>query len=179
MKRTFFTLALVCTIVGILFFAYQNSILVVQWPWHKRVHASNEHHATKKAITLHYWHNFTWHTEKNQLLMASDQAQALFYLINTWLTLLDEEHSAIKKVELQTAIVSPTGHELFLSFDRSPFSAQQSTYAKWMWVEGLLKTIKNNDSAIQQVRLLVQHKPMHDMHIDFSNSWPIIGFDHQ
>ena len=180
------TLAIICFTSGILLFAYHHGLIVIRWPGKQRTPTTAYHHATKKSITLQYWHHGSWHTEKNQLIMVDDTAQALAYLISSWLTLLDEEivrtsapQISTKKVELQTALISPTGHELFLSFDRTPFSPQQSIYEKWMWIEGLLKTIKAYDATISHVHLLVRHKPLQDIHLDFSNPWPITGFIRQ
>lgn len=170
------TIIIACFSIGLLVYAYHHSLLIIRWPWHQPLESSSYHHATKKTIALHYWHHGSWHTEKNQLIITDNAAKALTYLINTWLTLLDEEKIMRKKIELQTALVSPTGHELFLSFDRTPFGPQQSTYEKWMWVEGLLKTIKAHTTSIDRVSILVRHKPLQDMHLDFSNAWPITGF---
>ncbi|MFI5333117.1 MAG: hypothetical protein ACHQVS_03375 [Candidatus Babeliales bacterium] len=171
------TLIILCFIIGIVLYAYHHALFIIRWPWHHAPQNIARHHATKKSISLHYWHHRSWHTEKTTLIMSDDPAQALAYLVNTWLTLLDEEqHITAKKVELQTALLSPNGHELFLSFDRVPFNSQQSTYESWMWVEGLLKTIKTYNSSIDRVHLLVRHKPLQDRHLDFLNAWPIHGF---
>jgi hypothetical protein len=97
------------------------------------------------------------------------------YLINAWLTLLDEENVMSKKVTLQSALMSAHGH-LYVSFDRNPFDENSPTYDTWMWIEGLLKTIRENEPSIQSVHFLVHHHPMEDNHLDFSNPWPITGF---
>ncbi|HZW61067.1 MAG TPA: hypothetical protein VFF04_02480, partial [Candidatus Babeliales bacterium] len=96
--------------------------------------------------------------------------------INSWLSLLDEEHIMDSKVMLQTAILSQSGQEAFLSFDRNPLPAECATFETWMWVEGLLKTIRENDIQLQSIRFLVHHEPLIDEHLDFSNSWPAQGF---
>ena len=170
--------ALCCFSIGILLLAYHHTILIIRWPWHQYTQPITQHHATKKQIVLHYCHHYAWHTEKNVLIMSDDRAQAFTYLINTWLTLLNEEKIMNKKIELQTAVLSPTKHELFISFDRTPFTSEQTIHEKWMWIEGLLKTIKGYDTTIGYVHLLVRHKSLHDKHLDFSNAWPINGFTH-
>jgi hypothetical protein len=63
-----------------------------------------------------------------------------------------------------------------LSFDRSPFPTEWTTYEQWMWIESLLKTVRDNDIRIQRIRFLVHHQELIDYHLDFSNPWPIIGF---
>ena len=45
-----------------------------------------------------------------------------------------------------------------------------------MRIEGILKTIRENNNAIQTVRFLVHHQPLRDTQLDFSFSWPVQGF---
>ena len=45
-----------------------------------------------------------------------------------------------------------------------------------MWIEELLKTIKESGIPVQTIRLLVYSKPLQDNHLDFSHSWPISGY---
>lgn len=172
------TLLVFSFILGILLFAYQHAIIIIQWPGKQHTHAPTYQSATKKTMYLHYWHNDTWHKEKNKLIVTDDGAQTLTYIINAWLTLLYEEKIMPKKIALQTVLVSPTGHELFVSFDHTPFTTQQPIYEKWLWIEALFKTIKECAPSIDHVHMLVRHKPLHDVHLDLSRAWPISGFEH-
>jgi hypothetical protein len=81
-----------------------------------------------------------------------------------------------KKVSLQSVVPSPSGVEAYISFDRNPFTKNQSTYEKFMWIEGLLKTVRENGIQLQSIYFLVHHQPLTDFHLDFSNAWPISGF---
>ena len=123
-----------------------------------------------------YWHNGAWQTEHQELIWGSNTEKNCLYLINTWLTLLDEEGIMEKRVTLQTALLSPSGQEIYLSFDRSPFQPEDSTFAKWMWIEGLLKTLRENEVKLTNVQILVHHQPINDQHLDFTNPWPLQGF---
>ena len=78
---------------------------------------------------------------------------------------------------LQSAAITFDNQELIISFDRPPWNKENSTYEKWMTVEGFLKTIKNIDPSIKKVRFLMNQQPLQDPHLDFTNAWSIGGFE--
>jgi len=125
---------------------------------------------------LQYWHKKKWNKEKIDLLWTNDKAKNIQYLINSWLALLDQEDVMPKKVSLQAVLLSSCANIAYLSFDRNPFSENSTTYEKLMLIEGLLKTVRENDVKLQSVHFLVHHQIMGDYHLDFSNPWPIHGF---
>ena len=90
--------------------------------------------------------------------------------------MLVEENSGVKLSHIEAISLSGSGSDLYISFDRSPLSKGSSTYEKLLWVEGLLKTVRANDSRIQSVHFLVHHQPLVDATLDFSYAWPIGGF---
>jgi len=130
----------------------------------------------KKSVKLMFWHRDHWQHEKIEIIWSTNQSVTVKHIIDAWLTLMDEERIMEKKVSLQTACASPSEQELFLSFDRNPFSKEASTYDKWMWVEGILKTLRENGIKYHNVRFLVHHQNLNDYHLDFSNPWPMSGF---
>jgi hypothetical protein len=67
-------------------------------------------------------------------------------------------------------------HIAYVSFEQTPFSPEQSTKSRWLFVESLLRTIKDNLPQITSVMLLVHDKPLLDRCLDFSKPWPIQGF---
>lgn len=145
-------------------------------------HSGNHDHAIsyptklQKKVTFYYWHNHTWHHETSSLVWTSANAQNIQYLINSWLSLLHDEKIITKKVALQTALLNTPGTELYLSFDRSLFSKESSTHDRWMIIEGLLKTLRENTITPNSVRFLIDHQQMTDSMLDFSNPWPLFGF---
>ena len=165
-------------ILGALLFALYNGWIIVRYPsYHSEVAEQLSKKAVvKKDVKLIFWHNNKWHTENTHLIWQYDKARTLDYLINTWLTLLDEDSIMDKKVSLQAALLASSDQEPYLSFDRPPFTKAASTFEKWMWIEGLLKTIRENGIALQRVHFLVHHQPMRDSHLDFSHPWPVTGF---
>lgn len=176
----YFTACCICACLsGLGYFAYNQQWFIIQLP---RANNSFEDETkkifiSKKVVKRIFWHNDRWHTEETELLWSDTKvAENLMRLITSWLTLLDEEKVMEKKVSLQSVVLSPSGLDAYCSFDRNPFNKNNATYEKLMWIEGLLKTIRENGIKIQQVLFLVHHQPLHDFHLDFSNPWPMSGF---
>jgi len=168
-------------ILGIFLCAVYNNWIIFSYPSYKR-NTKNllaQNHVQKKPVALHYWHREKWHSEQTPLIWSNNTTQNVSYLINTWLTLLDEEDIMDKKVSLQAVLLDSSKQEAFLSFDRNPLAENSSTFEKWQWIESLLKTMRTNGVSLQRVRFLVHHQEMIDDHLDFSNPWPLSGFSNQ
>jgi len=165
-------------LLGMLFFAVYNEWIIFSYPSYKKEVGQqiDSMKMDKKDVWLLYWDKKKWKKEKINLLWTDDPAKNIQYLVSSWLTLLDQEHVMRKKVSLQTVLISSSGVQAYLSFDRVPFSSEASTYEKLMWIEGILKTIRENDIELQKVMFLVHHQVLQDYHLDFSNPWPIYGF---
>ncbi len=161
--------------VGLLFLALQNNLIIVRSPFQKET-TWDLSGVEKKKIKLFYWHHDKWNHESKEIIWSPNKTLTIKYLIDSWLTLMDEEKLMEKKTSLQSAIIGSNEHDVYLSFDRNPFSKEVPVFEKWMWIEGLLKTLRDNDLKIQNIRFLVHHHDMHDSHLDFSNPWPSIGF---
>jgi hypothetical protein len=178
-KRAITLISITCFLGGAIFYAIHKGWLIFNLPCntlHDQKNTTTAHSPIQKKITLFFWHNESWQKESTQLVWTDHQGQNTLYVVNSWLCLLDDEKITHKKVSLQAAMLNPTGSELYLSFDRSLFFKQETTYTKWMLIEGLLKTLRENGIRPQSVRFLVNHEPMQDNHLDFINSWPIGGF---
>lgn len=172
-------LSTICAISGALFYALHQGWIIINTSLAKPEYKAEQAHkpaTTQKKATLYYWHHDAWHHESNELVWTSHNAQNVVYLVNSWLSLLDDEKITTKKVSLQTAMFSPTGNELYISFDRSLLSKEATTYEKWMLIESLLKTLRENGIAPHLIRFLINHQPMIDAHLDFNSPWPIHGF---
>ena len=97
-------------------------------------------------------------------------------LVTSWLSLLEEDRRMPEKISLQSAMIDQAGTEAFISFDRNPLAKEQSTFDKLLWIEGLLRTIRTSGLPLQTIRFLVNAKPLTDIHLDFSHSWPVTGY---
>ncbi len=169
-------LSIVCSVV---YFAYNNQMIIIKNPFYIRHEKSDviEHiMPQQKGIKHFFWHQDAWRQENVDILWSTQKVHALSSLITSWLTILDEEKINTKKISLQSIAISSNQQEVFFSFDRNPFNKQQSTFEKLLWIEGLMKSIRESGIKIQSIRFLVHHQPLTDTHLDFSNSWPIEGF---
>ncbi len=169
------TITFCCFLFGLFLWAWKHEMIVFRMPHNSRISSTNVC-VSKKPTTLFYFSYGTWRSEIIDSLWGTDTAENLLYLINNWLTLLDEEKIMPHKVSLQSVILSPSTTEAFISFDRNPFGPEDSTYTKLMWIESLLKTIRGNTIPIQTVRLLTHHAPLPEPHLDTEVSWPLNGF---
>lgn len=162
-------------VAAALLFALCNQIIIISWSYNKKNEHTDVSSFCKKEIVLHYFYREKWNSEKLELLWSDNITKNTHQLINAWLALLDEEQITQKKITLQTALLSASG-TLYLSFDNNMLSKEDAIFKKWMLIEGLLKTMRENGIIVQQVQLLVQHKHLLDQHIDFSMPWPAQGF---
>jgi len=161
--------------LGALFFAYQQEWILIRLP--QVAHATQSNISkTKRPITIYFWHENQWHEEKQDVLWSNESEENLFYLVTNWLNTLDAEDVTNQKVLLEMATLSPSGSDAYLSFDRNPFDPQWPIFEKWMWIEGLLKTINAQPFPMQNIYFLVNHKPLSDKHILVTHPWPISGF---
>lgn len=172
--QTYLILASICFIFGLLLFAVHREWIIIQIPQTKDALAikTNTH---KKSCSLSYWHDNKWHTETSNVIWSDNRIENLSVLIGQWLTIMHEEKIIKKKVVLES-VAESASFELFLSFDRSLINKESSTHEKLMVIESLLKTIRDNEPLIKNVRIMVQHQPLADYHLDFTNPWPIQGF---
>lgn len=166
-----------CFIIGALVLAYTQDWIMFRFPsaQSETLETTKNLRARKKQVNLLFWHDKKWNTERVDILETDDTSLTLQHLINRWLSLLAEDHIMSKKVTLQSVLIASNG-QAYLSFDRTPFDEQSSTHEKWMWIEGLLKTVRENNIHVQSIHFLVHHQNMKDYHLDFSKPWPLSGF---
>lgn len=160
---------------GILFFAYMQEWIIIRSPLsitHMPLHSE----ATRQNITLYCWARDQWHHETVSLIWPTNKQEAATYLVRAWLSYIDDEHGLAQHTSLQSVILSSSMTHALISFDRNPCDKTGSIMHKLMLIESLLKTLKESGLKLQEVSLLVHHKPLHDAHLDFSNPWPIDGF---
>jgi len=164
-------LSLGAALSALLFFAWQRQwIIIMSPPAYAHTIKQNK---IKKECLLWYWQHEQWHHENQSIVWTEDTAANLHYLINNWLTFLFEEGITNKKVYAQSAMLNQNKQQLFVSFDRQLFDKQQGTHAKYMIIQGLIKTLAHATTCTQ-VYILLQHTSMPDTDLDFACAWPII-----
>lgn len=174
-----YTIIGACSFVfGLLLCSYLNGWLIVRFPSY--LNDIDQFYATtvisKKKVTLFVWHHDQWHKETTELLWSRDHTKNIESLVNAWLTLLEDEGLLTAQITLQSVLLASHDTHAYLSFDHTFLPQNNATRVKWRYVESLLKTVRENDIPISHVYLLVQHQPMEDYHLDFSNPWSIAGF---
>lgn len=173
-KNYKYILALIISLIaGAIFFAFYNEWLIIKIPakleYHKNLLNIN---SQKKTIKLFWWKNEKWNNEDVDIISSESNLQTLSNLINVWLSTTEEEGANQKKVTIESMMIG-TNNNSFVSFNRNPFEKQSSIHQKIMWIEGILKTIRENGIRIQSIQFLVHHKPIQDYHVDFSKPWHI------
>ncbi len=164
-------------ITGGLLYALYYNIVIIRWPSSSsQAVTTSTSVIPKKLIILFFFKNNRWYQEEKQLIWPDNKYIQIMHILINWLIVLDEEEVTHKKISLQTALLSPSENDVYISFDRNPFSKESSTYEKMMLVESLLKTIRENKINIQNIYFLVHHIPLNDYHLDFSQPWPITGY---
>lgn len=177
LKKTVLWWALGAFFVGVLFFALTNRWIVITIPFfHRTGFESSTQPAERKSVVFHLPRRDAVRKEARDVLYSSDPAATAGQVVKTWLNILDEEGLIEKKVSVQTAMAAHKDSVLFLSLDRSLLRDQFSTRDKLFVIESLLATLREIALPFKSVLFLVHHRPMDDMHLDFSQPWPIEGF---
>jgi hypothetical protein len=174
-NKNYIIICLATFALSLLLFAYHKEYIILNFGTQATPSPSTAS-AQKQNVVLHFWHQNKWNTEPVSLLFSDATTTNMQQLVSRWAQLLHEEKIIKKKVVLQSATITFDNQELIISFDRAPWNKENSTYEKWMTIEGLLKTIKAVAPSIKKVRFLVNQNPLQDPHLDFTNAWPINGF---
>lgn len=163
--------------IGMLFYGFYNNLIIIQLPQRKGLsHGTEQRHAQHKPLTLWYWDGKQLIKEEKELIYSSNMQDTLADLVARWLSVLEEEHLLTKKVTVQSVLLDTQNTTAYISFDRTPLAKELSTHDKLMTIESLLKTLRDSDFPLKKVQFLANHKPMHDVHLDFERPWAIQGY---
>ncbi|MBA3954628.1 hypothetical protein H0X48_04905 [Candidatus Dependentiae bacterium] len=177
MKKIYYYIASLGALgAGLLLYAFYNELILVKIPSKKVAASVSDINVKKRNFHLIYWHANKWVTEDKELISSDTLSKTLTNVLTSWLNLLEEEHIIQKKAVVQSVMLDATQTEAYISFDRSFLPKEFSTYRKLLLIEGLLKTLRDNSLPITVCYFLVNHQPMHDQHLDFSQGWPSTGF---
>ncbi len=170
-----FIILIVSFSIGTLYYAYKNQYIIIHYNRNFKPGLISE--TKKRIITCFVWQQQQWLQETTEVLWSdTNKSETLNHIMTSWFTILTDEGIYTKKLSIQAISLLPNNCDALISFDRNPFSKESSIAEKLMWIEGLLKTIREANLGIQSVFFLVNHQPMHDPHLDFSYPWPISGF---
>ncbi len=153
------------------YFLYNNVIIII--PSQKTYQNNALQKKEKRNSPFFFLQNDTWMHDTQEIVWSENSQENCTTLVKNWIVFCENEHCLSKKITLQTCLISQAGTTVFLSFDRSPFSKNDSIKIKTAWCESILKTIKANIPVLENAYFLVQQQPLKDYHLDFTTSWPL------
>lgn len=179
-NRLFFLISSTLCAAGALTYCIMNNIIIFRGfsVLKKEQQVVQSFHEQKKKITLFFFKNNNLKQETETIVLTKDNQENCIILINRWLSLLIDEALIPFRIAVQSASYDITGKKLILSFEQSFLNSTDPVFKKLMTIEALLKTIRENIPQIQELYLLVNHRPLHDEHIDTAHAWPVHGFTH-
>jgi hypothetical protein len=159
-------------LAGMLFFCTYQEWLIISW--HRPSHHTQTSPAIEtKNITLWREKNNNWIHESVHILWSQNHMDNFKLLTTTWLAWLYDEQVLSKKLIAESVLFSPSGYEMYVSFDHNPFEKQWSIHQKESFINALLKNYKENGCTASYLYVLVHHKPLQDIHLDFSEPWDL------
>ncbi|HEX2977599.1 MAG TPA: hypothetical protein VHO47_00545 [Candidatus Babeliales bacterium] len=177
-KYHYFIISLTAFFLGLITIAFQQQWIILRLP--TKITPSNrplvENMTKKKAVTIIGWQMDKWTREPKELLWLSDKSEQIKQLVYAWLEFAHNEQVGGKQISLQSIILGQNGLDAYISFDQAPLEKEWSIYRKWHHLESLIKTLKENGIALRSITWLVNHQPLIDPHLDFSQAWPFEGF---
>lgn len=157
-------------LAGMLFFCTYQEWLIISW---NRPHNKKEAVPPMNKKTVIVWRekNNTLIQESVQLLWSENQTENMKTLTTAWLSWLHDEQVLTRKLLVESILFSPSGYEMYISFDHNPFEKQWSIHQKEIFINGLLKSYKENGCTASYLYILVHHKPLQDINLDFNEPW--------
>lgn len=173
---TFIFIPLFCFMFGIFLYGFYQEWVIIRLPWQSNNQLLYTTPTTSKHVIAVWWmKNKQWKYESEQILWSNSIPDTVFHLVQSWLALMKEEQIINPMVTLQSIAITAADHA-YISFDQNILPKESSVYEKWIVIESLLKTIRENKLPVQSIVLLTNHQISHDRHLDFSCPWPIQGF---
>lgn len=163
-------------VFGIFLFAWYHDWIVITIPPKNPLACANRAAPAatyKKKIVLFYPKQDKEQQETKEILWSNNDENNAFVLVQAWASLLNEEEIMHKKITVQAAAIAVTQDELIISFDRAPFNKDDAAFKKLRLMQTLLNTVHGQLPTIQKIRFLMHHKPLNDIHLDFSQPWSL------
>jgi hypothetical protein len=157
-----------------LLYAVHQEWIIIHLPHNKNTRVTQKK-PSNQTIILWWWHAGHWKHEKTQIIGTTSTQDLVYQVLQSWLALMKEEKKINAITTLQSVAITSTDHA-YISFDHNPLPQETSLYEKWMIVEGMLKTMRENKLSVRAIILLVNHQILQDRHLDFSCPWPTEGF---
>ena len=171
----YFLISIAMLLLGMLFYAFYNKLIIIRLPV-RRGALFERRSAFRKQIPLWHFTGTSFVKDDKELIFSANTQSTLQDIVASWLSYVDEEHGLPQKASVQAVMMDAQKNTCYISFNKSPFNENQSTFCKLMFLEGLLRTLKSSSIQLKKVQFLVHHKPLHDRDLDFSHAWTINGY---
>lgn len=143
----------------------------------QQAHEKSLHAIVRKPIIYHFIKHDQPDSEQAFLMWHThDYGQNLKQVVSGWLTCVQEERLVDHTVRLEAVSLSLYNQEAYLSFTQSLMKKDDSIAKKWQLIESLFKTVREAGIDVRAVLFLVDHQPMIDEHLDFSQPLALDGF---
>jgi hypothetical protein len=163
-------------ICGIVFFAYQESWIIINIPQTAIWQNLQKSQSINMNAQLWAFKNNEWIQETKQIIKTDDTIETVQNLLNSWFLFIEEELIPCEVTIVESVALSPTQKIAFISLSNNPFIPQATTYDCLMMIEGILKTIRENKIQLQSVQFLIGHKPWVDHRLNMQIAWPLTGY---
>lgn len=161
----------VSTVAGVIFGLFHYEYLIWQ-TIPAKPYAVSIAQPTYQEATISYQKDGSWINEKVSV-NVDNLEDACFSLIQEWVKTLQSEHLTPHYVTLDSTLIDVNKKNIYISFKKSLFYTQQSTYQKLLLLVSLSKTIASLESSLQQYMLLVNDAPLIDQLIDCKEPFDI------
>lgn len=168
-------ISVITLIMGMIFYALYHKLIIIRLPV-RRASLAERRSAFRKPVRLWYHTGTSWINDDKELIFSANTQSTLQDIVASWLSFVEEEKGLSHKVSVESVMVDAHKHTAYISFDHSPFTENQPTYDKLMFLEGLLRTLKGSTIPLKKVQFLVHHTPLQDRQLDFTHTWPISGY---
>ena len=174
MKYLLYALVMISCFSGMIFFAWYYEIILISFSQKTRLQPAI---TQQQTISLWYFKGAQWHQELQSIIHdPHDLNLSAQKIVEQWIATVFNHGLIYKKVSVQSVTYNSTGSDIYISFDRTLFHQQQSTYQKIMLINALGKTLQKNGITAQRMHLFVQHVYLSDPHLLCNYGLPTTGF---
>lgn len=184
MKRfLFFLLILAAVCGGGAFFLVQNQYVIIKLPWFSYPTLESKSSRTSESereIACQVWVHDHLVNVKKKILWSQDYADlTIKRVISAWLSVGMDEQIIPEDVKISSVALTNQSTVALLSFDKNFIPQQASTHDRWSLVESLLATLRTSGVVLEGVYFLEGQELLRDDYLDFSQRWPIGGYQSQ
>ncbi len=159
-------------LAGLIFFCTYQEWLIIYWN-KPSYQTQTTPIIEKKNITLWREKDSNFIKESFQVLWSENQNANFKLLTTAWLAWLEDEQELSKKIMVESVLFSPSGYEIYTSFDHNPFEKNWSIHHKESFINALIKSYKEQGCTASSFYFLVHHERLEDIHLNFSEPWQV------